>query len=366
MAFNGRTYFSETDDGPDKACGIDSILNEHIKSSRYIMGPLYEKLFNLILDTGIEPEPWTRVVIKPIFKQKEGMCSLNPENYRPITVLSKLFTGIISYLLNSYVENCDLIKNSQAGFRKNHSTIDHIFFMHSLIKMLSNKRKRLVAAFIDLKQAFDTIWRDGLWYKLVNCNRTGKCYRLIQNMYQNIKSCLTVNSVQTDFFSCNIGLRLGENLSPFLFSVYLNGLEDFFCQNYPAGGIDCMSSDLDDTVYIFLLMYADDTVILSETSVGLQTAFSLYSDYCAVWKLKINVDKTKVVVFAKGRPGNFSFAHNNNNLEVVGEYKYLGVLFSRGGRSIRRKKTSSESSREGYVQLDQKVKVLTAPFKYAI
>ena len=40
----------------NKACGIDSIQNEQIKSSIHIMGPLYEKLFNLILDTGIVPE----------------------------------------------------------------------------------------------------------------------------------------------------------------------------------------------------------------------------------------------------------------------------------------------------------------------
>ena len=61
--------------------------------------------------------------------------------------------------------------------------------------------------------------------------------------------------------------------------MYLNDLEDFFCQNYPTGGIDCMSSELDDTVNIyvklFLLMYADDTVILSETSEGLQIVLQI-------------------------------------------------------------------------------------------
>ena len=315
----------------NKACGIDFILNEHIKSSFHTMGPLYEKLFNLILDTGIVPETWTRGMIKPVFKQKGDI--LNPENYRPITLLScvgKLFTGIISNRLNKYAEKCDLIRNTQAGFRKNHSTIDHIFVMYSLTEMLGNKSKQLFAAFIDLKQAFDTIWRDGLWYKLVNCNITGKCYKLIQNMYQGIKSCLTVNVVQTDYFSCNIGLRQGENLSPFLFSVYLNDLEDFFFKNIPNEGIDCISSELDDLAYIyvklFLLMYADDTVILSETSEGLQTALNFYSEYCNVWKLKINVSKTKVVVFATGRRGNFSFFLNGDDIEVVGEYKYLGVF----------------------------------------
>ena len=237
--------------------------------------------------------------------------------------------------------------------------------MHSLIEMLSNKQKRLFAACIDLKRAFDTIWRGGLWYKLVNCNITGKCYRLIRNMYQDIKSCLTVNSVQTYFFSCNIYLRQGETLSPFLFSVYLNDLGDFFCQNYPTGGIDCMSSDLDDTVYIYvklsLLMYADDKVILSEASEGLQTALNSYSDYCAVWKLKINVSKTKVEVFAKGRPGNFSFALNNENLEVVGEYKYLGVLFSRGGLFYSTKKHLSSQAEKAMYSLIKKSRSLLVP-----
>ena len=101
-------------------------------------------------------------VIKPIFKQKRDTS--NPENYRPITLLScigKLFTGVINSRLNAYAEKCDLIINSQAGLRKNHSTIDNISILHCLIEILNIKRKHLFAAFVDLKQAFDTVWRDG-------------------------------------------------------------------------------------------------------------------------------------------------------------------------------------------------------------
>ena len=108
-------------------------------------------------------------------------------------------------------------------------------------------------------------------------------------------------------------------------------------------------------------MYADDTVILSETSEGLQTALNFYSEYCNVWKLKINVSKTKVVVFAKGRPGNFSFFLNGDDIEVVGEYKYLGVFLVEVGPFIqqqqqqqkkkkkKKKKTSCKASRKGNV-----------------
>ena len=338
----------------NKSCGIDSVLNEHIKSTIHIMGPLYERLFNLILDCGVIPEVWTIGLIKPIYKQK-GDAS-KPENYRPITLLSclgKLFTGIISNRLYTYAEKYDLITSSQAGFRKKHSTIDHIFVMHCLTEILNLKRKHLYCAFIDLKQAFDTVWRDGMWHKLINCNITGKCYRLIQNMYRDIKSCIMVNGKQTDFFSCNIGLRQGENLSPFLFTVYLNDLEAFFFKNYPDGGIECFSSEFDDTLYIylklFILLYADDTAILSDSAQGLQSALNLYNNYCIRWKLKINISKSKVMVFSKGRSGNYNFTLNNDIIEVVNVYKYLGILFSKSGNVFAAKKAFGKSSRKGNV-----------------
>lgn len=54
---------------------------------------------------------------------------------------------------------------------------------------------------------------------------TGKCFIFIKNMYADIKSKTTVNAMSSTFFNCNAGVRRGENLSPFLFSLYINELE---------------------------------------------------------------------------------------------------------------------------------------------
>ena len=54
----------------NKSSGIDLVMNEHIKSTFHIMGPVYEKLFNIILDSGVLPEVWSVGLIKPIYKQK--------------------------------------------------------------------------------------------------------------------------------------------------------------------------------------------------------------------------------------------------------------------------------------------------------
>ena len=80
---------------------------------------------------------------------------------------------------------------------------------------------------MDFKKAFDTVWRVGLWQKLVKNDISGKILKVIYNMYNCIKSCVKQNDQISGFFSCDVGVRQGENLSPFLFSLFLADLEDF-------------------------------------------------------------------------------------------------------------------------------------------
>ena len=147
----------------NKASGIDLILNEHLKSLAHIISPVLVNLYNLVLDTGLVPECWTLGMIKPIFKNKGS--SKDPSNYRPITLIScvgKLFTAILNNRIQTYVDEHEIIKNCQAGFRKGYSTTDNIFILHNLIDIVCKSKRSLFCSFIDLKQAFDKVWRAGL------------------------------------------------------------------------------------------------------------------------------------------------------------------------------------------------------------
>lgn len=134
-----------------------------------------------------------------------------------------MFTSIINDRLKAVVE---LLEN-QAGFRSNYSTLDHIFLLKSIVDIYQSQNRQLYCAFIDYSKAFDSVWRAGLWYKLICTGICGKVFTVIQHMYQNIKSCVTLNGIRSNFFNSYIGVRQGENLSPMLFAIYVNDLEQY-------------------------------------------------------------------------------------------------------------------------------------------
>jgi hypothetical protein len=95
--------------------------------------------------------------------------------------------------------------------------VDNIFVLHALIDLYFYFGKKLYCTFVDFKKAFDTVWLTGLRRKLQNCEIKGKCFKIIYNMYNDIKSCVQYNGSQSELFPCLTGVRQGENLSYFLF-----------------------------------------------------------------------------------------------------------------------------------------------------
>ena len=189
-------------------------------------------------------------------------------------------------------------------------------------------------------------------------------------MYDNIKSCVSVNGVMSNFFESNIGVRQGENLSPFLFAVFLNDLESFLSSNPELQGVECVTNAANNMIYmylkIFVLLYADDTVILAESSDDLQIGLDMYSSYCRQWKLDINYDKTKIMVFARGRTANFIFTINGIQLEVISDFKYLGILFCRSGSFSAAKRYIANQATRAMFSLLKKARDLLLPIDLQI
>ena len=112
------------------------IINEYIKSTKYFLCPLYVRIFNKILDTGVMPSEWLVGTIVPLYKG--DIQDVN--NYRGITLLScmgKLFTSILNERLNEYSNTLSLINETQTGFRHGYSNLDHILLLKCIINLFN-------------------------------------------------------------------------------------------------------------------------------------------------------------------------------------------------------------------------------------
>ena len=253
---------------------------------------------------------------------------------------------------------------AQAGFRNSHSTADNIFILHSLINLYLSKKKKLFCTFIDLSRAFDTIWRVGLWQKLIENNISGKCFNVIKSLYQNVKSCVTKICQKSDYFACNVGVRQFENLPPFSFSLFINDIEQYLEDN----GVESLAminevsfEVLDIYLKIFLLLYAD-TVLMSENVDGMQTMLNVFSEYCNTWKLQVNVTKTKVVIFSKRRVSqNTRFMSDNKELDICESYNYLGILFHFNNNFVNAKKKLVEQAQHTLFSVYYKIRNIKIP-----
>jgi hypothetical protein len=278
-----------------------------------------------LFSKGIYPEEWHKGIIIPLFKKGDPE---NPGNYRGITLLScvsKLYTHILNARLTNWAENNNTFSESQAGFRKNYRTTDHIFTLYAIVQKHLVQKKKLYVAFVDFQKAFDTVKRGVLWNVMIKTGVRGKLLEAIKAMYASVKCCIHSTSGYTDYFECFQGLKQGCLASPTLFLFLINELATYIIQN-GTHGIQLSQ----DAVELFLLMFADDLSLLSFSPAGLQNQLNNLYKIVGKFGLTVNLDKTKIIVFRNG--GHLSkyehWYYGKQKIEVVNSYKYLGLDFT--------------------------------------
>ena len=110
------------------------------------------------------------------------------------------------------------------------------------------------------------------------------------------------------------------------FNIFINDIGEIFDQTV-SEPVVLSSTKLN------CLIYADDVLLLSESKEGLQSCLNSLQMYCDYWKLKINIDKTKVMIFSAGKikKENIQCKLNDSVIEIVDKYKYLGIVIFYNG-----------------------------------
>ena len=280
-----------------KSPGSDGIGSEFYKHTILDVAPLLTKIFNIVFDKGVFSKKWGESLTCPIYKSGSRDKA---ENYRGISLLNtmyKIMSSIVSNRLYIWAEENNKIDEGQAGFRRGYSTIDNIFTLQSIIqKYLSKSGGRLYCIYIDFSKAFDKIKHEKLFQSMSNKGIGGKFYRFLKLSYANHVSVVKTENGIIDFFNCNIGTKQGDVSSPIFFSLFINDLNELLREKCGQGIF--INNKIPE---ILSLMFADDVACCADTANRLQKQINVIETFCSNTGMELNLGKTEIIVFRKGR-----------------------------------------------------------------
>ena len=312
----------------NKASSFDRITNEMLKTGKLILAAPLLQLFNSILSSTFYPLKWKSDILTPLHKSAEKN---DPNNYRGVSVsscLGKLFNKLLQNRLENLCNKNKYICESQGSGKKESRTSDHLLIVKFLVdKYVKQQKKQLFACFVDLRKAFDTVPRTKMFYSLLKDYQIGGNFlKILQEIYRGNQVYIKLSEGLLAPIKTSIGLKQGCVFSPILFNLFINKISGIFDET-------CSPVKINDKK-LNSLLWADDLLIVSESPEGLQSAINKMHLFYQSLDLKINVKKTKVMIFnQRGRTlkNKYSFSVNNQKLEITDQYQYLGLKLRPSG-----------------------------------
>ena len=275
-------------------------------------------IINISIKTDTVPGDWKIARVTPLYKGKGD--KEDPSNYRPISVVchvAKIFEKLIAGQFVSYLKKHSIISEDQSAYLEGRSTQTSLHRIIDDILESMDEGEITAACFIDITKCFDSIDHSFLLRKLerhgirrnlgwFKSYLSGRQQRVINNGElsgpQYVKS----------------GVPQGSVLGPFLFILFANDIGNFIGK----GQINC---------------YADDAVIyttgktVQEAKEQLQECINAVEYWYTENKLKVNVNKTEVMIFgtpqklASIREDDICIKFGDTRLKIVNYFKYLGI-----------------------------------------
>lgn len=300
----------------NKSTGPNSIPPVILQLLTPIFSEHLSDIINLSFCTGIYIDKLKISRIVPIYKEKGD--KLATKNYRPISLLpniNKIVEKMMHSRLYDFLEDKNIIFESQFGFRKKHSTTHALVDLTEAIRSAIDNNKFACGIFIDLQKAFDTVDHKILLEKLEHYGVRGVANDWFRSYLKNRKHYVSILETDSETATVNIGVPQGSVLGPLLFLVYINDLNR-------------------SIMYSKTRHFADDTCLLYINNSLKQLKKHMNKDLQNLYnwlianKISLNKDKTEVLLFRHPKKiinYNLKLKLNGKILKFSNSVKYLGV-----------------------------------------
>ena len=299
-----------------KAPGPDNIHNEVLRlGTTSSLFHHLARLFTSSIQIGYIPTAWKLATLHMLLKP-DKLPSLTT-SYRSISLMSsiiKLFERVIEQRLRCYLEDIGFINKYQSGFRQAKSTDDHLFRLSQSVMESFNRREHVMAAFLDVEKAFDNVWHNGIFM----LDLPTKMTRWLSDFLVGQVIQVNVNGFLSDKISHIAGVPQGSVLSPLLFLIYVNDLPN------PHHRQNSKSEFADNTA----LWAAGKNVEFSATR--LCKDLRKFPKWCAKWRIKLNPEKTKVIIFSRSplaRKSEPILKLYSERLQIYPQVKFPSITF---------------------------------------
>lgn len=313
-----------------KSSGFSKIPNIVLRKLPLSYARCLSIIINNSLNNSYFPSIWKQAIVVPVPKKSASISDRT--QFRPISLLScegKIFELVIKEFIDEFISDNNINNVLQFGFTREVSTAHALTFLMEHVHMGFVKKEPMLALSLDLQKAFDTVWIEGLIFKLRIFGFPLHICGLLLNYLSDRKFKVKIGDDLSSFHGIKAGVPQGAILAPSLFNLFI--------ADFP---VDWQNG-------IKTIFFADDILMFkSRRHVGLLlddfNAFSAsVHDFLVRWKLVINYNKCESILFRKYEayiPNSLKqFKVNENVIINLGghrivakdQIKYLGIVLDK-------------------------------------
>jgi hypothetical protein len=227
----------------------------------------------------------------------------------------KAFERLVLERLVEFLDAKRFFSSAQSGFRQHHSTLDQLYRLISRVQEAFRRHEHVSVAFLDIVAAFDSVWHEGLLYKLHKAGISGRAWRWVKAFLSGRKFRVVSGGEQSDWFNVCAGVPQGSILGPFLFLVFINDVP-VYCG-------------------VVVVLFADDIAVWpnyggTRGDRDLIKALDNILEWSLRWHMQISPRKSAAMCFSNQRtkPSPLRLWLGTRPLPWVQLFRYLGLLLT--------------------------------------